>query len=433
MQTLACVGIVAFLWFLFVFSLIWGGDYGGIIGDFRYAFLKHGDNGATFSNTVYMGSGSLLAYAFFQLQFGAITPSLITGAFTDRFRFRAWLVFVVLFTIFIYTPVAHWNWGGGFLQTMPVIDFAGGLVVHTTSGVTGFTCILPQRDPATTPISWRNFWQLPLKNGGLSKRRPTPVPEESTTFHNVPFAVVGAGMLWFGWFGFNGCSALFANGDAALAFSNTHFAACTAGIGWTVLHFLHTGKWSAVAASTGAVAGLVAITPAAGYVPTYGGIIIGFIAAIVCFHACKFRAYLGLDDALDVSGVHGVGGITGTIVTGIFADEDDNGLGAPGALNGYSIRGSKQVGYQIAGAAIVVAFTIIMASILLLVVDNIPGIGPVRASEEEELDADHVVTGEAGYLMNVSELKAKVVSELQLSGLNTEQVSSRAKEGPQPA
>jgi ammonium transporter, Amt family len=405
MQTLICLGVVALIWFICGFSLVFGGNYSGIIGDLRYAFLKNYDSpGTTEASSIYLSSGaptgSLLAFAFFQLQFAAITPSLMTGSFTDRMHFPSWLLFLVLYQFLIYIPVAHWNWGGGFLSKFPVLDFAGGLVVHSTAGIAAFTCVFPSRDPSS-PITWSNFWMIPLKNGGMFKRRNTPIRDESYTPHNIPSMVIGTGMLWFGWFGFNGASALTVGANTALAWSNTHFAACMASLCWVFLHWLHTGKWSCVACATGCIAGLVAITPAAGFVPTYGAVLIGFITVPVCFYACKARVYFGLDDALDVSGVHGVGGLMGTILTGIFADENENGIGAPGALNGCW----KQVGYQIAGALIVLVYVFLVVTFILIIIDNIPFIGPVRATEQEELDCDRVVTGESAYILSSHELR----------------------------
>ena len=227
MQTLMCLGVVAFLWFAIGFSLVFGGDYGGMIGDLRYAFLKMYDEpkGTTMAATPFAsGAGSMLAFAFFQLQFAAITPSLMTGqrrhillslcavqlppsslfvcvlagAFTDRMHFPSWLLFLILYQLLVYVPVAHWNWGGGFLSQWPVRDFAGGLVVHSTAGVAAFTCVFPARDWTTTPISWSNWWMLPLRNGGMFKRRDTAIRDESYTPHSIPLMVIGAGMLWFG-------------------------------------------------------------------------------------------------------------------------------------------------------------------------------------------------------------------------------------------
>ncbi len=293
MQSFVSMGIVTIIWVFGGFSLMYGKDIGGFIGNpFQYFGLQ---NVATATMQIPGSTQTipLMAYFVFQEMFAIITPALITGAFADRVSFKSYLIFLVLWSIIVYTPMAHWAWGGGFLSQMGFADFAGGIVVHTSAGFAALASVLI--------IGKRH-----LKKG------------EKVLPHNVTYVALGAALLWFGWFGFNGGSALGSNGLAAVAFVNTDIAASVAMITWMIVDWIHNGKPSMVGAMTGAVAGLVTITPAAGYVQPWAAALIGIICAFVCYGAVMLRGRMGWDDALDVWGVHGVGGALGTILVGLF-------------------------------------------------------------------------------------------------------------------
>jgi len=287
--TLATVSVT---WVLWGYSLAFGPDHGGIIGDLTHFGLR----GVSYQ----AGPGENIppmAFMVFQLMFAAITPALITGAYAERMKFSAFFLFTVLWSTFIYSPLAHWVWGeGGWLLKRGALDFAGGTVVHISSGISALV--------AASMIGRRRGYGS------------EPMPP-----HNLPFAVIGAALLWVGWFGFNAGSALAANGIAALAFVNTNSAAGAAVLSWMFVEWIGRGKPTMLGAATGAVAGLVAITPAAGFVEPWAALLIGFAAGIVCYKACNWKAKLGYDDALDVVGVHGVGGTLGALATGLLAFE----------------------------------------------------------------------------------------------------------------
>src|SRR5690348_14900262 len=291
MQSFIAMGVVTLLWLLVGFSLAYSGDTWGIIGDLRNAGLA--GVGLTPSHT-YAPTVPFLAFFLFQVMFAIITPALISGAFADRVSFRAYLLFLVLWSLLVYIPFVHWVWGGGFLMQWGVKDFAGGIVVHLSAGMAALASIFV-----------------------VGKRRVNP--DEPLLPHNVPFVALGAGLLWFGWFGFNGGSALAANGVAAVAFVNTNSAAAAGMVTWLALAWWREGKPSMTGALTGAVAGLATVTPAAGYVPPWAAVVIGALAGLICYGAVQFRIGRKWDDALDVWGVHGVGGGLGTILTGVFA------------------------------------------------------------------------------------------------------------------
>ena len=289
MQSFIAMGIVTVLWALFTFSLAFGTDIGnGLIGGLDFALLR---NVGMEPHAVYGTTIPFLAFFAFQMMFAIITPALITGAFTERMNFRAYLVFLVLWSILVYAPLAHWVWGGGFIAKMGAIDFAGGTVVHISAGMGALASVFV-----------------------LGKRTNTAhLP------HNITHVALGTGLLWFGWYGFNAGSALAANGQAAAAFVNTDIAASMAMVTWLFLSWIVDNRPSMVGALTGVLAGLVAITPAAGYVEPWAALVIGILASIGCFYAVKFRMKMRWDDALDVWGCHGVGGIIGSILTGVFA------------------------------------------------------------------------------------------------------------------
>ena len=296
MQNFFAMGIVTIIWVLFGFSLAFGnfGD-GGWLGNFDYIGLKD------MTNTVGNFATGVpdLAFVAFQLTFAIITPALITGAIADRMRWGAWVGFITLWSIFVYLPVAHWIFGGGWLFERGALDFAGGAVVHVNAGAGALALVIV--------LGKRRGWP----------RHPMPP-------HSLPLTLLGTGILWFGWFGFNAGSALAANTVAAQAFMNTFVAAAAAMIGWLIVERLKAGHATTLGAASGAVAGLVAITPCAGFVGGVAPIIIGLIAGVVCYLAISLKFRLGYDDALDVVGVHLVGGLLGSILLGLFADASVN-------------------------------------------------------------------------------------------------------------
>jgi ammonium transporter, Amt family len=300
MQSFLSMGVVTVIWVFGGFSLAFGKDIGGIIGDLRYFGL----NGVGFDAAVIGGIQQhipLLAFFVFQEMFAVITPALITGAFADRVNFKSYMIFLVFWSILVYIPLAHWVWGGGFLQQLGVSDFAGGLVVHVSAGFAALASVFI-----------------------VGKRKITK--GEKVLPHNITYVALGTGLLWFGWFGFNGGSALGANGLAAIAFVNTDIAGSVAMITWLFISWIHEGKPSMTGALTGAVAGLATITPAAGFVQPWAAALIGLICAFVCYGAIQYRAKMKWDDALDVWGCHGAGGLLGVILTGVFAVSAVNGV-----------------------------------------------------------------------------------------------------------
>ena len=356
MQNFFCMGLVSVLWALVVFSLAFGGE-GRYIGDFAFLGLKTLGNIKTVIPS-YKGDFALvvpaIAFCAFQLMFAIITPALITGAVADRMKFRAWVVFLGAWLVLVYAPVAHWVFApAGWLFRLGALDFAGGTVVHINAGIAALAVILV-----------------------LGKRRGWP--NETMPPHSLPFTLLGTGILWFGWFGFNAGSALAANGLAAQAFLNTNNAAAAAMLGWLVVERLKGGHATTLGAASGAVAGLVAITPCAGYVGGLSPLIIGFVAGAVCFLAIQLKFRLGYDDALDVIGVHLVGGILGSLMVGLFADKAINPLGADGLFFG---GGGKLLGYQ----AVAVGATIVWSGgISFVLAKVISGTIGLRCTDEEE-------------------------------------------------
>lgn len=361
MQNFISMGIVTAIWFFGGFSLVFGKDVGGVIGNFQY-FALHGVGMSP--NPLYGATIPFLAFFIYQEMFAVITPALITGAFADRVNFKSYLIFLTLWSILVYIPVAHWIWGGGFLQKLGVIDFAGGIVVHVTAGIAALGSVI-----------------------FVGKRKI--LPQESTAPHNVAFVALGAGLLWFGWFGFNGGSALAANGIASIAFVNTDIAGSIAMIVWLFISWKHEGKPSIIGALTGAIAGLATITPCAGFVNPASAAAIGGCAGIVCYVAVQLRIKFDLDDALDVCGVHGIGGILGSILVGIFASSSVNGIS--GLIEG----NFHQLGIQIIGVVISGGYAFITTMILLKVINYFE---PIRVSEKEEIKGlDASLLGENAY------------------------------------
>ena len=297
MACVAIMGISIVMWVLFGYSLAFGGDHGGIIGDFRWFGLE----GVTWDSGPYASNIPHITFAIFQMMFAVITPALITGALVGRVRFKALLLFVVLWSTVVYYPMAHMVWGqDGFLAKLGSVDFAGGNVVHISSGASALVLAII-----------------------LGKRKA--YEHNIYRIHNIPFVALGASILWFGWFGFNSGSALAANGLAAHAFLTTAVSAASALLSWMFIDYIKEGKPTLVGASTGLVVGLVAITPGAGFVPVWAAIIIGFLVSPFCYFGVKFvKGKLKIDDALDAFGCHGIGGIWGGIAVGLFSKTSIN-------------------------------------------------------------------------------------------------------------
>jgi ammonium transporter, Amt family len=361
MQSFISMGVVSVVWVLVGFSLAYGTDHAGIIGDLQFAGLN---NVGAAPSHAYASTVPFLAFFLFQVMFAIITPALISGAFADRVSFRAYLIFLVLWSLLVYIPFVHWVWGGGFLMQWGVKDFAGGIVVHLSAGMAALASVFV-----------------------VGSRRLRP--DEAALPHNVPFVALGAGLLWFGWFGFNGGSALAANGLAAVAFVNTNSAAAAGMVTWLALTWWLDHRPSVTGAMTGAVAGLATVTPAAGYVPPWAAVVIGVLAAAVCYYAIRFRIRRQWDDALDVWGVHGVGGGLGTILTGVFAFAAIN--GSDGLLAG----NARQFLIQIVGVLIAGAYAFVVTYLILKGIERIV---PVRVSPEtEDQGLDEILHGEPAY------------------------------------
>ena len=351
MQCFVITCAVSILWVLYLYSLAFGNDVAGFIGDLSKAFMA--------GVTVDAVSGSIpeSVFSIFQMTFAIITPALIVGAFAERMKFSAMLLFVILWVTFVYAPVAHWVWGGGWLSALGVLDFAGGTVVHINAGVAGLVaaCVLGKR---------KGYPQHPMKPS------------------NLLLTMVGAAMLWVGWFGFNAGSQLAADGVAGMAMLVTQVATAAAALTWMVLEWLRYGKPSALGVVSGAVAGLVAITPAAGFVGPMGAMAIGAASGLVCyFFVVKVKQKFGYDDSLDAFGVHGVGGFVGAILTGVFVDA---GLGGKGLAEGISM--ASQVRAQFIGAGATIVYCAVVSFILLKVIDAIVGLRVSEDQEEEGLD-----------------------------------------------
>jgi ammonium transporter, Amt family len=352
MQNFFCLGLVSVLWAAVVYSFAFGGT-SKWIGNFDFAWLAH-------FNTSPPGLALTIPpalYMTYQLMFAVITPALITGAIADRVRFGAWALFAGVWVVLVYAPVAHWVFApAGWLARRGALDFAGGTVVHVNAGVAALAVVLV--------IGRRRGWP----------RSPMPP-------HSLPLTLLGTGILWFGWFGFNAGSALKADGLAVQAFVNTHMAAAAAMLGWLVAERLHSGKATILGAASGAVAGLVAITPCAGFVGGMSPVAIGAIAGAVCYFAVNLKFMLHFDDALDVVGVHLVGGVIGSLLLGFFADKAVNGAGRNGAFvhgGGFGLLGDQLVAVV---ATLVYSFVVTFA--IAWVVDKvIPG--GLRVDDEAE-------------------------------------------------
>lgn len=364
MQSYVAMGIITIIWVVVGYSLAFSGG-NKWIGDMNWVMLNGVDDkpgpAATIPNQLFM---------VFQMMFAIITPALISGAFAERMKFAPYLVFISLWSLLVYVPLAHWVWASpGWLFNLPALDFAGGTVVHISSGVTALVaCIM------------------------IGKRRN--YPSEEMRPHNLTMTLIGTGLLWFGWFGFNAGSAVAANGLAAYAFVNTHVGAAAAMMAWLAIEWIQRGKPTALGAASGAVAGLVGITPAAGFVNISGALAIGAITAVVCYFAVvSLKAKLGYDDSLDTFGVHGVGGTVGAILTGVFATKAVNSAGQDGLLYG----NAKQLMNQLIGVGATWAYAAAVSAILLLIINAVLKLRVEPKDEEVGLDvAEH---GEEGYVM----------------------------------
>jgi Amt family ammonium transporter len=354
--------LISVQWVLWGYTLAFGPDIGGVIGGLDWLALRGvGQDAGPYAATV-----PHQAYMVFQMMFAVITPALITGAFAERKRFKAFVVFTLLWATFVYDPVAHWVWGGGWLSKLGALDFAGGTVVHITSGVSALVAALV-----------------------LGRRKG--YGSETLEPHDATMTVLGASLLWFGWFGFNAGSAISAGGLAANAFVVTNTAAAMAALTWMTVSWLHKGAPSVLGAAAGAVAGLVAITPASGYVDVSASILIGLGAGVFCYTAIQITKRFKVDDALDVFGVHGVGGTWGALATGVFATVAVNSAAKDGLIAG----NAAQLGIQAIAVVAVIAYSAVMTFGILKVIDLFVGL---RVGEHEEvLGLDATQHREAAY------------------------------------
>ena len=353
MHSFVAMGVIAIEWVIIGYSLAFGtGNW--FIGGFEHVFLRGID--------LYSTSGTIPTYTFivFQGMFAIITPALISGAIVGRIKFKSYIAFIALWGLIVYAPVCHWVWGGGFL-TGEALDFAGGTVVHITSGISALALLV---------------FLGKRKGYGLDAIKP----------HNVTLTLLGAGLLWFGWFGFNAGSALAADEVAGLAFITTFIAPAAAGLAWMVAEWIHSGKPTALGFATGILAGLVGITPAAGFVTPMAALIIGLVAGIVCYWAVMLKGKLGYDDSLDVFGVHGAGGITGALLTGVFAS-----VGATGLLLG----NSHQLLLQLEGVVITIIYASVCTILIGFVLDRTMGLKVTES--EENIGLDKTCHGETAY------------------------------------
>lgn len=355
MQSLIMISVISIEWVLLGYTMSFGPDIQGVIGDLSWFGLQSvgTDPSPTYATTIPQN-----VFMIYQCMFAIITPALITGTFAERVRFSPFVIFALAWTILVYNPVCHWIWGsGGWLAARGVLDFAGGLVVHLTSGAAALAAVLVVG---------------PRKGFGKHSFMP----------HNLPMTVLGTGLLWFGWFGFNGGSALAANGIAATAFVATHLAGMAGMAVWSLAEWLHRSKPTTLGAASGAVAGLATVTPAAGFISPIAAIAIGMIAGIICYIAVSLKNKIGLDDSLDVIGIHGVGGVIGTICLGIFASKSVNPAGADGLLAG----NAAFLGTQFFGVLVVGTYAFVVSWILLKIINATMGLRVTPENEVTGLD-----------------------------------------------
>ncbi|MCL5978802.1 MAG: ammonium transporter [Nitrospirae bacterium] len=366
MQSFVAIAVVSIQWILFGYSLSFGPDMGGIIGSLDWIGL----NGVGAEpNPDYAATVPHIAFMIYQAMFAVITPALISGAFAERMKFSAFLVFTVIWSTIVYDPAAHWIWGtGGWLKNMGVLDFAGGIVVHITSGISALAAALI-----------------------IGKRKG--YMHEAIYPHSLPMTVLGAGLLWFGWFGFNAGSALSSGALSATAFVATHISAVAATLIWVIIEWIHRGKPTMFGAATGSIAGLATITPASGFVGPMPALLIGLAAGAVCYIALNMKNRFGYDDSLDAFGVHGVGGILGTLAAGLFAQKLINPAGADGLFFG----NPKLFMTQAVAIAVTAVYSFVVTVIILKLIDMTVGLRVDDESEVVGLDISQ--HGESGYTM----------------------------------
>ncbi|MEI6137152.1 MAG: ammonium transporter [Chloroflexota bacterium] len=350
MMNYVAMGIVTILWIVVAASIAFSGnELSGFTGNFALLGLR----GVGLGNEIFHYSIPDSTFLMFQLMFAIITPALIAGAVAERMKFSAWVVFIAIWSLIVYAPMAHWVWGGGFIATdVKAVDFAGGLVVHINAGAAALALVLV--------LGPRTGW-------GRQVMRP----------HSLPLTILGAGILWFGWFGFNAGSALAANGLASQAFMNTHVAAAVAATAWLLMESISGGKPTTLGFVSGAVAGLVAITPAAGFVTLLGALIIGLAAGVVCFLALRLKTMFKFDDSLDVIAVHLVGGILGALLLGLLADA---------GINPAATGGIEQLTRQAISVVIAFGYSFIVTFVIAKVLDAAMGLRVTQAEEHEGLD-----------------------------------------------
>jgi Amt family ammonium transporter len=358
MQNVFAMGLMAIIWVAIAFSLAFGnfGD-GGWIGNLDFAWMNNINESVgpeAFGLTI-----PFVLFCAYQMTFAVITPALITGATADRFKFKAYAVFIAVWLVLVYAPVAHWVFGGGWLAKLGALDFAGGAVVHINAGAAALAVILV--------LGRRRGW-----------------PREGMHPHSLPLTMLGTGILWFGWFGFNAGSALAANGVAAQALMNTFLAASAGMIGWLVVEQVKDGKPTTLGAASGAVAGLVAITPCAGFVGGMSPIWIGLAAGVICVLAIQLKFRFGYDDSLDVIGVHLVGGLTGALLLGLFATSDVNELVVHEGL--FYGGGLSLLWYQLVASVVTLVFSLVVSFLIAKAIDKVIGLRVSEEDEDEGLD-----------------------------------------------
>jgi Amt family ammonium transporter len=364
MQSFICLGLISLVWVFFGYSLAFGPDVGGFIGNLDWAMLKGvGLEPGPYSDTI-----PDLLFVAFQMMFAIITPALITGAFAERMKFSAYLIFALLWSVLVYMPVCHWVWGGGWIGAHGALDFAGGTVIHVNSGAAALVAAL-----------------IIGRRKGYGKEHFHP--------HNLTMTILGASILWIGWFGFNAGSALAAGDISTLAFFTTQVAAGGAVLSWVFAEWMIQGRPTTLGAASGAVAGLVAVTPAAGFVSPVSAIIIGLVAGVICYLAVLLKSRIGYDDALDVVAVHGIGGLWGALATGLFASTAWN----PGGADGLFFGNPGLLGIQAYGAFATIIYSMVVTFIILKGIDAVVGLRVDTEAEVRGLDlAEH---SEAGYAL----------------------------------
>jgi Amt family ammonium transporter len=375
-QSFILLAVIAVQWVLFGYSLAFGPDaFHGLIGNLDFIGLR---GVGLEPNSTYAATIPHQLFMVYQLMFAAITPALISGAFAERMKFSSYLVFTLLWATFVYDPVAHWVWGpNGWIKEMGALDFAGGLVVHIISGVAALCCVLV-----------------------IGKRRG--YGQEDLHPHNLTMTALGTALLWFGWFGFNAGSALAANGSAVAAFVNTNTAAAAATLSWLLFEWWHKGKGTVLGACSGAVAGLVAITPCAGFVTPMAALLVGLLVSLICYGAILLKGKLGYDDSLDVFGVHGVGGVFGAVALGFLASASMTELAGIANRPAGLLNGGSLLAKQVLSVVAAVAYSFSATFVIARVVDAVMGLRVTAEQEEEGLDLTQ--HGERGYIMGLGEL-----------------------------